>query len=501
MAQPGEFFPQQFALGVLNLFNSVKQKNAELQEMRRERAARNLIEQQRIDMSNIINQRNVALQEKQLESEVADREAEREFRYKQFEEARKASAQDAVTRFGSGQPAFFPLGVAIPQAPTVKDASGKEVPAFEYIDYQMPGLGTFVLPRNKLTDQLSLQKLKQDLSNDQIMQIRNLMQAQNDAARGELYLQQVRRMRDWKRDPAQINAARQYNNNMLSNLQAFGRIWNSWSPEQQEKYGSDPRKAFEDYVGAEQIQIWHDSQAYLRGAYEAGKAEPDPGKPVPGGPLEMFQELDAMKLMSGISRGAPIIAGPEPASTALYERVGPSVSGLSDKLPAGYVSVGRRLGSGDAELEEALASAGLSRDDVRGSEFVSETIVNESGNAVGRRILEQKRDAKGRVLKTNVIKSEDFTAPAAAPTAAPATAPGPLAPPAPAAGAAKPFNLGPSNPKNPAFDPNYFKPYEKLSDEENNFIKEMLEVLRSGGVLTEDERARVQELQRRASRP
>lgn len=48
MAAPGEWFPQGFAQSVLQIANSVKAREAELAEMRSQRAARNFLDQQRL---------------------------------------------------------------------------------------------------------------------------------------------------------------------------------------------------------------------------------------------------------------------------------------------------------------------------------------------------------------------------------------------------------------------------------------------------------------------
>src|SRR5262245_2046170 len=131
MAQPGEFFPQQFALGVLNIFNSVKQKQAELQEMRRERAARNLLEQNRLDLVG----RGLAIQQAENEQRNAQNEAALKFEYDKLNEARIAARQDAMTKFAAGQPTFFPVGTPIPPPPTPQPTQGNETPALEYPDH------------------------------------------------------------------------------------------------------------------------------------------------------------------------------------------------------------------------------------------------------------------------------------------------------------------------------------------------------------------------------
>lgn len=51
MAQPGESFPMQFALGVLNLAQQQKQFNARLREQRSTTAARNFLEKERMDLA------------------------------------------------------------------------------------------------------------------------------------------------------------------------------------------------------------------------------------------------------------------------------------------------------------------------------------------------------------------------------------------------------------------------------------------------------------------
>jgi len=50
MAQPGEFFPQQFAQTILQLNQQKQQRDAELVEMRNPRAAQNFLEKERLDL-------------------------------------------------------------------------------------------------------------------------------------------------------------------------------------------------------------------------------------------------------------------------------------------------------------------------------------------------------------------------------------------------------------------------------------------------------------------
>jgi hypothetical protein len=85
MAAPGEFFPQQFAMGILNLAQQHKQFNARLREQRATAAARNFMEKERLDLA----ERQMKLQE----SKANPRE---EKQFGQIDAFRQKSAEGAM---------------------------------------------------------------------------------------------------------------------------------------------------------------------------------------------------------------------------------------------------------------------------------------------------------------------------------------------------------------------------------------------------------------------
>lgn len=96
MAAPGEYFPQAFAGQILSLATQVKQKNAELAEMRRSRAANEFLEKARIDAQKKRAEIEAATRGRQFESNeaIARIESEADLRKLEFEEKRRQEASE-----------------------------------------------------------------------------------------------------------------------------------------------------------------------------------------------------------------------------------------------------------------------------------------------------------------------------------------------------------------------------------------------------------------------
>jgi len=473
MAQPGEFFPQQFALGVLNIFNSVKQKQAELQEMRRERAARNLLEQNRLDLVG----RGLAIQQAENEQRNAQNEAALKFEYDKLNEARIAARQDAMTKFAAGQPTFFPVGTPIPPAPTVKDTEGKEIPAFEYTDHVIPGYGTFVIPRNKLTDQLGLQKLKQDLDESQIKQVGEMMDAQARAAQAEHWMQQVRNMRNWKVDPDQIKLAQQFNIQMLQRLQSYNQVWGLLSDKAQEDFGGNPLNGFKNYVGEDNYQIWLDAQALLKERYaDRGNTNTD----VPNGPMDLFDRFSQMKLFNGITRGLQPAGPKAPSGLPSPYEVPPGEGTITQGISLDEA----RTKYGDFALTDVMADISAGRTPDTRTSVRDARVRNEP--------LQEKTfyDTKAKAYRTElfwggkrIAEADNTVQTAPVPSTAPVLR----------------INQ-PVGAKTGATPPPAFNRYPNLTDEENNFLLEMHALGAKGDKPTPDEQARINALMDKAAR-
>lgn len=103
MAAPGESFPQQFALGVLQLSTSLKKQQAELAEMRQARAARNFLEEEKLEIEKRrqeFNQekalRDEAFAKAQAEAEQKRAEAQLQLDTKRVELLEKSSDEKSM---------------------------------------------------------------------------------------------------------------------------------------------------------------------------------------------------------------------------------------------------------------------------------------------------------------------------------------------------------------------------------------------------------------------
>lgn len=194
MAAPGEWFPQQFASGILQLYQTLLQKRSELGEMQQERAARQVMERDRTELlerQQAQNERNEQFQQvmqtKQVELATAHYDAQMKLEFEKLADARKAHAQNAMAAFGRGEPAFFPVGVPLPQVPKLKTPEGEEKEAFDVLQHDIPGVGTFVIPSGKYLDTLQLQKLKEDRQRGIVDQVLQMAQADQAAAHAAYY--------------------------------------------------------------------------------------------------------------------------------------------------------------------------------------------------------------------------------------------------------------------------------------------------------------------------
>lgn len=206
MLAPGETYPQQFALGVLQLYSAIKQKRTEIDEMRRARGEQWLLAQQQMEAEGKENEAR-----RQLQSELAKMQnataqaaydAKLKFDYEVLRDQRKASAQRAVQDFAEGKATFFPLGVAVPKAPTIKDAEGVEKPTFDVYTQDIPSLGTFVVPYNRLTDTYGLRKLDLELQHTKMQSIKEGAEIEATKQHSALWAAQIEKAQREVIDPA-----------------------------------------------------------------------------------------------------------------------------------------------------------------------------------------------------------------------------------------------------------------------------------------------------------
>lgn len=350
MAQGGETFPQQFALGILNLYTTLQNRKAQLQEMRADRAARNLLEEQRLQLDQGNQAFQQEMQKAQFNALLAERDAETKYRYDVLRENRKAAAQDAVTKFAAGQATFFPMGTPLPKAPTVKNEKGEEVPQFEYDSYEMPGLGTYVLPRNKLSDELGLQQLAETRQKDRIAEIRQWMEAEHDRAQSELFEAQARELDAQPHDPKRVQLAQALHLKMLSQAENFITNWSLTATDaEKKKYGLDVDRAFADHIGKDAMDAWNDAKKVINSYYSptGGGAQPPAGGVPPTAPSEIKQWLHGLiqsqkfQLQLGPLLPAPATAAPIPDAAA---PVSNTLAGSA--LPPGWVALEEPVDAG-----------------------------------------------------------------------------------------------------------------------------------------------------------
>lgn len=153
MPSPGETFPQQFALSILQLKAQRDQQAAQLSEMRNQRASQNFLEQQRIDLAQQQANQN-ALQvgqqfQFQKERAAADIEVQKESQLarlaletKRIEKEREESVARSLSDFGRTGTAFIPSFAASKVPELLKSAPSDA--SSHYTTLDIPGHGTLI---------------------------------------------------------------------------------------------------------------------------------------------------------------------------------------------------------------------------------------------------------------------------------------------------------------------------------------------------------------------
>lgn len=172
MAQPGETFPQEFALGILQLAQQRKIRQAELSEMRSARAASNFLEQERLQLAERAQSLNEFQAGASREAAAAQAEVQKAAQLaritietKKIEAQREGQVVAALGDFGRTGSAFIPSWAA-DKIPQLTSSSSE----FGVATIQVPGLGTLVqrVSDPKLKADLAETQSKIDLNNQQI---------------------------------------------------------------------------------------------------------------------------------------------------------------------------------------------------------------------------------------------------------------------------------------------------------------------------------------------
>jgi hypothetical protein len=112
MAAPGEIFPQQFAMGVLQLATSLKRKNAELAEMRSARASRNFLDKERLNLAEQQSDRNEAFRQAQADVAVKQAEAQIQLSTRRADQAETGLIQQSLGDLKKNGFGVFPASAA-----------------------------------------------------------------------------------------------------------------------------------------------------------------------------------------------------------------------------------------------------------------------------------------------------------------------------------------------------------------------------------------------------
>jgi len=148
MADPGENFPMQFALGILQLAQQNKQKQAEISEMRAARAETNFLEKEKLanaQRMNFINQQfeseQAAAQEQmakvRAETEKAAAEERIRFEGEKLRLERDQQVIQSLDQFGRTGSAFIP-NYAAGNIPALMSSASSD---FTIASIQIPGAG------------------------------------------------------------------------------------------------------------------------------------------------------------------------------------------------------------------------------------------------------------------------------------------------------------------------------------------------------------------------
>jgi hypothetical protein len=166
MAQPGESFPQQFALGILNLAQQRKIKQAELEDMRSARAASNFLAQEHIDLAERAQSlaefnSGVAAKDRETQAEIQKAAALARIKIETDKIAREREGVvvQNLSNFARTGSAFIP-SYARDKIPELTSSNSSE---FGIATVEIPGLGTLI---QKISDphmKLELEKTQAEI--------------------------------------------------------------------------------------------------------------------------------------------------------------------------------------------------------------------------------------------------------------------------------------------------------------------------------------------------
>ena len=140
MAQPGETFPMQFALGILQLQQQRQNADAQLAEMRNQRAANNFLDKERLRFQEQTTLRDQAQKQAQLDMEKEAASARIKMETQRMEQERIESVSRSVADFGRTGTAFIP-SYAASKIPALLGSSD---PSVHYSTIELPGAGTLL---------------------------------------------------------------------------------------------------------------------------------------------------------------------------------------------------------------------------------------------------------------------------------------------------------------------------------------------------------------------
>jgi hypothetical protein len=251
MAQPGESFPQEFALGILNLAQQRKIKQAELEDMRSARAASNFLEKERLDLAErgqslqeFQTGFNAKMQEQQAEVQKASALARIQLETAKIQQEREGVVVQNLANFGRTGSAFIPT-YARDKIPQLTSSATSE---FGIATIEIPGLGTLIQKISDPTMRAELDKTQAEISRFQQQKALDAEKTKLTAEKAETERQQRGTVAGKIGGPT-LNVINQGLADMTQRAQRLAFTLSLGSPADQamaKRISLDPSEAFKD---------------------------------------------------------------------------------------------------------------------------------------------------------------------------------------------------------------------------------------------------------------
>jgi len=345
-------------MGILQLYNTIQAKKADLAESR---AARNQASAQQawesqqrntlgyaqiqsnMDQQKMQSQTQLELAKIQATSAAERQKMEWDARLKieadREKEAARRAYEESLRQFGKGEPIFVPPDQPIPESPMLQvPGSDEKVPAFGVHTQTVPGKGTFVVPYDPRTEGLKIEKQESDRRAQILKEIDEIGRIEKQGIETDQWKQKLKEQEIIGVPTEIFRSASDHVDRVEKQLakdmealqaRAFGaRPGDPTALKSLNDYKQDKRQWLIDHLGEDAYQSYLSSSAIVNGARARATAAaqtPEPGGPAAHSPDQLHawvgQAMDRLNNERGVNSYAPKPPPPPPGSIRTNDTV------------------------------------------------------------------------------------------------------------------------------------------------------------------------------------